>query len=461
MFDTLRLMLAKRREYRRNITLSAEEYAAMQRAKFRGLVAYAAQHSPWYRNIMAERDLGVDSCTPDDFPILTKAELMANFDDIVTDRRITREAIADFLTRSTDPNDLFLDTFRVIHTSGSSGEMGYFVYAPADWTRGTAASLRPRLPGSFRFDRKHRARKGRLRAAWYAATGGHFAGVTMFAAMKTGWARFFVETELFEVNEPMADTVARLNAFQPDVLAGYTGALLLLARQQQLGHLQVAPQIVSGGGEAMTQRDKDVLEAAFGCPANNGYGSSEHLMMGTEIPGKATMMLFDDDVIYDMQPDCTLVTNLFNFTLPLIRYRMADILTPVGKKTYPEMPYPEIESLIGRTEIMPVFVNVHGMEDTIHPITLAEIFVAGVQRFQMRWLGEDRFAFLLVLDPGLDQAGKDTAVAGMDARLKALLRQKELQNVAFELQVVEDLEINAKTRKFQLVVDDRGHDTQA
>jgi len=442
MFNTLRLMLARRREFRRNATMAPEDYAAM--------------HSPYYQQLVAERGIDVHSCIPEDFPVLTKSILMANFDAIVTDRRISKAGVADFLTRSADPNDKFLGTYRVIHTSGSSGEIGYFPYSPADWSRGTNMMGRPRLPGAPRFDRKKRVRKGKIRMAYYAAVGGHFAGVSMISAMKQGLARFFITPELYEVNEPMADTVARLNAFQPDVLAGYTGALLQLARQQTMGNLQLAPQLLSTAGEGMTPQDKAVLEAAFGGTAGNGYGSSEFLMMGAEIPKRSTMMLFDDDLIYEMQPDCTMITNLFNFTLPLIRYRMADILTPVAAKTFPEMPYPEIQALIGRVEIMPVFVNSQGMEDSIHPITIAEIFVAGVQRFQLRWLSSTSFRFLVVLDSTLDDAGKATAVAAMEARLAELLAQKQLANVSVEVKAVDDLDVNPKTRKFQLIVDDRG-----
>ena len=70
---------------------------------------------------------------PEQFPVLTKTILMANFDQIVTDRRVSKSAIESFLTNSSDPNDRFLGEYQVIHTSGSSGEVGYFVIP---WTIG-------------------------------------------------------------------------------------------------------------------------------------------------------------------------------------------------------------------------------------------------------------------------------------------------------------------------------------
>lgn len=458
MLDAIRiarLMLAKRREYRRNAGLDPVAYQAMKLARFRRFAAHAAARSPYYRDIVQERGIDPDRCTPDDFPVLTKSLLMAHFDRIVTDPRLTRAGIAGFLTRSTNPRDRYAGNYRVIHTSGSSGEMGYFVYSPLDWVRGTGMAMRPRLPGTPAFDRRKRRRKGRIRVALYAAVGGHFAGVTMISAMNEGVARTFLKAELFEVNAPMADTVAGLNAFQPDIVAGYTGALLLLARQQQAGNLAIAPQFISTSGEGMSPADKAVLEATFGGIAVNGYGSSEHLMMGTQIPGGTTMLLYDDDLVFDMQADCTLVTNLFNETLPLIRYRMADVMTPVAQKTFPHLPYPEIRALIGRSETTPVFRNADGLEDSIHPITIAELFVSGVQRFQMRWQGEDRFTFLVVPDPALDAAGRAAALAATGQRLQEMLDQKRLGNVRFAVKAVEDLAVNPQTRKFQLIVDER------
>jgi hypothetical protein len=65
------------------------------------------------------------------------------------------------------------DDITVMHTSGTSGEVGYFLYAPADYKRQRRAaranrqafrSLLPRLG----------LRLSRIRVAFYGATGGHF-----------------------------------------------------------------------------------------------------------------------------------------------------------------------------------------------------------------------------------------------------------------------------------------------
>src|SRR5262245_28946696 len=198
MAAPLRVLLRKIGELRRNTRLTREAFEAMKLAKFRELVRYANARSPYYRQLIEARHIDPDRCTPADFPPLTKSMLMANFDALVTDRSVTKAGIADFLTRSRDPNELLLDQFRVIHTSGSSGEVGYFVYSKEDWARGLARGMRPRSSRERRPRKRHR---GRIRLAYYGAIGGHFAGVTMIRAATRGIARLFMRVQLHEVND--------------------------------------------------------------------------------------------------------------------------------------------------------------------------------------------------------------------------------------------------------------------
>jgi phenylacetate-coenzyme A ligase PaaK-like adenylate-forming protein len=170
---------------------------------------------------------------------------MQNFDQIVTAPGVTKAAVADFLTRSKDPNDLFLGKYRVIHTSGSSGEVGYFVYSTLDWARddGIAARRRP-----------VRKRKGKLRIAYFAAIDGHYAGVTMVSSFRRGLVKLFVDIGLFEVNSPLPEVIAALNEYQPDFLAGYTTALKILAEKQRAGALKLDTIVgIITAGEATTE----------------------------------------------------------------------------------------------------------------------------------------------------------------------------------------------------------------
>src|SRR4030095_2045981 len=96
-------MIRAIREARRNQALTRAQLEEAKLGRFRDLVRHAQRHSPYYAQLIEERGIRVSVCTPADFPVLTKTLLMANFDRIATDRRVTKQAIADFLTRSKDP----------------------------------------------------------------------------------------------------------------------------------------------------------------------------------------------------------------------------------------------------------------------------------------------------------------------------------------------------------------------
>jgi phenylacetate-coenzyme A ligase PaaK-like adenylate-forming protein len=370
---------------------------------------------------------------------------MQNFDEIATAPGVTKQAIADFLTRSHDARELFLGKYRVIHTSGSSGEVGYFVYSPLDWIRGVHWE---------RGARPQRKRKGKFRLAYYAAIDGHYAGVTMIRSIDSGIAKWFVDVGCFEVNTPLAEVIAGLNEFQPDFLSGYTTAMKILAERQRAGELKLEYLIgMVTAGEATTEADRAFLEQTFGCPLVNSYGCSEHLGMGGSMPGSPNIVLQDHELIFEFYPDHSVVTNLFNYTLPLIRYRMADILRPVDSGKH--SPYLVIESLVGRNELQPVFKTADGGEDFVSPHTINEIFVAGVTRFQMHLLGPDAFRFMVCLDAALGAEQRAAAIKGVSDRLREILARKRMDNVRYDVLAVDDLPVNPRTRKFQLIVDKR------
>ena len=206
-------------------------------------------------------------------------------------------------------------------------------------------------------------------------------------------------------------------------------------------------------GEMVTKADMSFLSQAFGgATASSIYACTEHMMMGVSNPDGETMTLTDDSLIFEIHEDHTLVTNLFNYTMPLIRYRMSDILRVVSE---PDARRIVIENLVGRMEQMPTFVNSAGATDFISPHTINEVFVRGVTRFQMQITGPASFRFPICVDAALDAAARDAATAGVKARLQEILQQKGLGNVAFEVPIVAEIPLNERTRKFQLIVIER------
>ena len=412
--------------------------------RFRRFAAFARARSPFYRDIMAERGIDPRRCRPEDFPVLSKQEVMQNFDRIVTAPNVRRADIEEFLHRNRDVKTLFRDRYMVAHTSGTSGVLGIFVFDAKAWSRGFG-----QVPNT----REHmRRRGGRRRVAFVGCTGGHYAGPGFFATLARPPLDRLFDLRLIEINAPLAAIVAQLNEFAPDQLGSYGSMLRLLAERKLAGELTIAPSILTVGAEPLLPGDREVAERAFGVGVQIYYAASEHMMMGFKAPGSETMRLFEDELIFEIQPDHICVTNLFNRTLPLIRYRMEDVLVPGDDDEH--RPYRGVAELVGRSENAPIFRNRHGEPDWISPHTINQILLPRVRRFQLRVHGAESFTFAMVLEPGTDAAAERDTLSAAEACWSDLLAAKEMENVTCRIILVDDLPLDPQTGKFRLILQD-------
>jgi phenylacetate-coenzyme A ligase PaaK-like adenylate-forming protein len=141
------------------------QLAAHQQQRLETVVRHAAAHSPFYRRWLAETGpLGDGPVELRRLPVLDKALLMEHFDELVCDRRLRRDQLLD-RAGQLSRDRLYLDRYRVLLTSGSSGRSGLFVYDAAGWRSiitqmlrsSSWAGLRPSLP--------------RQRVAWIGGAG--------------------------------------------------------------------------------------------------------------------------------------------------------------------------------------------------------------------------------------------------------------------------------------------------
>lgn len=421
--------------------------------RFRKLVRYANDNSPYYARVIKENRIDIESSVPEDFPILTKSEAMENFDDIVTDKKITKKKIEEFITVSSDPRELYLNKYTALVTSGSSGEEGYFVSHFKDTLRGLKSVIPVKNSLKFSIILKFISffikKRKRIGFAFYGNTGGHFAGYDS----ATKWPKMLFNVKGFEINDSIQDILSELNKFKPEVVCGYNTMLKILAEEQLNGRLKIHPMFIISSAETVTKEDMIFLSEAFpNSHVISLYASSEHGNMGRSNRDKETMTLYDDKLIFEFFSDHILVTNLCNYTMPLIRYKMMDAIIPVSEKgTYPTI----AKNIISRTETKVNFLNASGEEESFTSFITRRFYVKGVKRFQMQVTSNTSFDFPICLESHLTEIQKKDARLEVERKLKKMLSKKNLDNVKFSIKVVDSIPVNKKTRKFQLVVDYR------
>jgi phenylacetate-coenzyme A ligase PaaK-like adenylate-forming protein len=273
--------------------------------------------------------------------------------------------------------------------------------------------------------------------AYVAAVKGHFAGVTMTNAGKK-LPFLYQDIQTLDINQPFQQIIDALNTMQPNSLGGYAFALCKLAEAQRNGRISITPTIIHSAGEPLSQQDKDIIQNVFHTSVVNVHGTSEHLMMGIGKDEFDGMYLMEDDLIFEIHPTYTCVTNLFNDTLPLIRYRMSDILQPDADKNQ-LMPFTKVANLLGRNESIPIFMNNRGDEDFNSPIILVEFYVPHIKQFQFHITNKSHFTFKACLEDGLQQEETELTLQKITARLRNILDEKLMTNVTFTVELVDHL----------------------
>ena len=96
----------------RRLSWDPAQLAAFQRDRLRELLARATQRSPFH----ADRLAGIDPATFEladlpRLPVMTKTQMMAGFDQVVTDRRLTRDLVDRHLAGSGADPALLLGDF--------------------------------------------------------------------------------------------------------------------------------------------------------------------------------------------------------------------------------------------------------------------------------------------------------------------------------------------------------------
>ena len=319
-------------QYTERLGWDSGQLAGHQRERLRVLLGHAAEHSPFH----ARRLRGLDPARFEvgdlaRLPVMTKGQMMAEFDDVVTDRRLSRRLAEQHLAASLHEPGLLLGEYVCLASGGSSGLRGIFVQTLGEFTDFVASLVRPGY--------------ARALAAGGPPPGGLVLGIVAAASPvhSSGFGAAVaagppVRLIPAPATLPLAEIVARLNAAAPPALLGYASKLAELAREQLAGRLAIAPRSVTSISELLTPADRAVIERAFAVPVIDSFVSTEGLVGHSE-PGESVLSFASDMCLAELVDDDNnpvpagtpsakvLVTNLHNLTQPLIRYELTDRFT--------------------------------------------------------------------------------------------------------------------------------------
>jgi phenylacetate-CoA ligase len=412
MLDTLRFVYHIRRfDNFRDLTLP--QMLHTQRYLFRKIVRHAWRHSPYYRRKFKGIDL--NNCQPNDLPTLTKPEMMAHFDELVTDRRLTRAKVEQFVAEPTNVGKYLLDKYVVCHTSGSQGQPALIVQDRHAFLLLFAMQAARGHAMSKSFHTMFERMRNRTRWAVFLLRPGFFPSSVAFNYMPAP-IRKLASIRFLRVTDPLEENIRQLNEFQPSIITAYAHVLEKLALAEKDGRLRLREknclQLLVSMSEPLYPDKRILIEEAFGVHVGNHYAMGECMGLSLGDPYSDGARLNPDlgflevvdrhnrPVPYGQPGSKVLVTNLYNRVQPIIRYEVDDVVSlRMGKG--PEGSWPVVETIAGRNNDRFWVKNGHGFRELAY-FVFSAVFCKtyDVAEYQVEQTGYNDFTCRLKPVPG-------------------------------------------------------------
>lgn len=293
--------------------LPPDKLKAFQWTELQNLLRHAYEFSPWYRERLAAHGIKPDDVkTPADYlriPIISKDDIRAHRDEMLA---------TNYRGRVYEHK-----------TGGSTGmPLQFYVNRNSyDWR--LAVSMRGYgWAGCFEGQRQL--------FVWGAPIGTPPLKQLLKTKLHNAVLRREIISSFGFSDAAMSACVHRINTFRPRTLVGYTNALVLLAQHiLDRGMDVVRPSAVITAAEGVNTQQRALIERAFGAPVFASYGSREFMLIAMECDRHSGLHISSDNLYVEVmvgdRPAAAgeigeiVVTDLHNFGMPFIRYRIGDL----------------------------------------------------------------------------------------------------------------------------------------
>jgi phenylacetate-CoA ligase len=386
-----RRTLAYLDQYQREQWLSPEQIAALQWERLKRLLEHCHREVPFYRRRWKE--LGIvpaDIRNLDDFaqlPMLTKSDIRENFDDMKA------ESCRDGLLYK--------------NTGGSTGEPMRFGYTRESNDRRIAVMWRGYDWAGSRMGR-------RTLFLWGAGVGdvtrAHQWKDRLYNAM---FARRVLNSfHMTETN--MAEYADAIDRYRPEIIVAYVDPLVRLAQWLIATRRKIwRPQGIIGAAEALHEFQRKIIEQAFGCAAFNTYGCREFMLIASECEKRNGLHVNADHLVVELCKPAdaptdsstgeVVVTDLFNYGMPFVRYVSGDTATTSSSRCECGRGLPMLSRIDGRVLDAIRTADGHILPGEFFIYLLKD--VAGVERFQVVQRQLDQLDLSIVRNGHFDDAG--------------------------------------------------------
>lgn len=318
---------------------SNNDLILFQKEQLSKLLLHAYEKVPYYNNIFKKykiiSDGTVDLSNFNNIPFLTKEIIRSNFKDLI----------------SSDISDRkwFYNT-----SGGSTGEPVKFIQDDQylKWRNATNYYYYKNILNVEEPTVK--------KVLLWGSERDLFRGSIGIKAKIHNWFSNTVFLNSFKMTkQDLEQYIHMINSYKPEIVRGYAGSLYELCRYAEQCKLPLfAPKLVVSAAENLSDSMRHVIESNFQTKVYNFYGSREISNLAGECnEGFLHLFLFwnhleildnDNQPVREGQEGKVVVTNLFNYSMPFIRYEIGDVATLGPDKCLCGQVLPTLEKVTGR-----------------------------------------------------------------------------------------------------------------
>lgn len=305
--------LAEHRRLQEQAYWAPERLKALQIHKLNQLLKHAQATSPWYRRQMQQLgiDPGKQTISLTDFrrfPITTKANI--------------RESTDEFISSQYNK-----DSLNKAKTGGSTGvSLNLFFDERCQQYRNAAQMFADGLAGW--------ETGSRVAAVW----GNPPVAETLKEKIRWWLLERTIYLDTMDLNpKSMSDFVQSWRSYQPEVVFGHSHSIYIFAQfLVDKGINDLRPKGIVTTSMMLLDQERRIIEQAFACPVTNRYGCEEVGLIAVECETHQGMHINSPHIILECldgndqpcapgEPGKLVITDLNNYGMPLIRYRVEDV----------------------------------------------------------------------------------------------------------------------------------------
>ena len=324
-------------ELKQSEWFTREELDDLQLRKLRRIVQHAYVHVPHYREAM--RAAGIDPSHIESLSDVQRLPLLSKAD-------VRKGLYFELFADNHDKKKM-----QRISTSGSTGEPFVTYGDQYQLEFRFATTLRALEWTGWRFG----DRQARL---WHQTIG--MSKLEVVRERIDAWfmRRLFVPA--YEMSpDALEEFVKRIRDHRPVLVDGYAESFNFLAHYAtEGGNPGFSPKAIMSSAQMLTESSRDAIEQAFGARVFDKYGSREFSGIAYECDGSRDHHVMDESYLVELLVDGrparpgetgeVVITDLNNFSVPLIRYRIGDLAVAVDHSS--PCPCGRHLSRIGRIE---------------------------------------------------------------------------------------------------------------